>query len=188
MEAQAFAGKTQVDILKGIHVPLSVTLTVAQAGDKWIEHCQEANLEHTTIEQYKQHLRLHIKPFIGQLKLPQVTVPAVTEFQSMLRKQKRSDALVRGVTGSLRAIFATAQESGHINQNPVSALSHRRHTGTERRKKKLRIGVDIPTPDEVRAIIGAARGALAAIPVDGDLHRSARIGAAWLAVERYRPQ
>jgi integrase len=158
-DAEAFAADTHVDIRKGIHVPQSTSLTVAQAGDKWIRRCQDDNLESTSIERNEQHLRLHIKPFIGHLRLPQVTVPAVREFQAMLKKKDRSDAMVRGVTGSLRAIFAEAQESGHINQNPVSALSHhRRRNGAERHKKKLHIGVDIPTPDEIKAIIAVAKG------------------------------
>jgi integrase len=69
--------------------------------------------------------------------------------------------MVRGASGSLRSIFATAQEQGLVNHNPVTALSHRRRRkGKEqdRHKKKLRIGVDIPTPDEIRAIINAASG------------------------------
>jgi integrase len=158
-EATAFAADTHVDIRKGIHVPLSASLTVAQAGDKWIAHCEAAGLEYTTIEQYRQHLRLHIKPFLGHLRLPEVTVPAVREFQALLGKNDRSDAMVRGVTGSLRAIFATAQESGYINHNPVSALSHsRKKSNGKRHKKKLQIGEDIPTPDEIKAIIAAAQG------------------------------
>jgi integrase len=158
-DAKNFATTTYVQIREGMHVPMSATLTVDKAGDEWIAHCKQAGLEPTTIDQYEQHLRLHIKPFIGHLKLPQVTVPTVAEFEAMMHAKGRSAAMVRGVRGSLRAIFATAQEHGHINQNPVSALSHRRRRGNgDRHKKKLRIGVDIPTPDEIRAIMSKANG------------------------------
>jgi integrase len=136
-------------------------MTIADAGDRWLQDCRAAGLEESTIDQYDQHLRLHIKPYLGHLKLPQVTVPTVAEFQNVLRANGRSAAMARGVTGSLRAIFATAQEQGHVNHNPVSALSHRRrHRGnaSDRHKRKLRIGVDIPRPDEIRAIIDSAEG------------------------------
>jgi integrase len=159
-DAKNFAATTHVQIGEGTHVPMSATLTVAAAGDKWIGHCEQVELEPTTIDQYQQHLRLHIKPFIGHLRLPEVTVPTVVEFQKVLHAKARSAAMVRGVTGSLRAIFATAQEHGYVNQNPVSALSHRRRRrgNGDRQKKKLRVGVDIPTPDEIRAIMSAAKG------------------------------
>jgi integrase len=160
-DARDFAASTHVQIREGMHVPASASLTVDKAGDLWIANCQALGLEPSTIDGYEQHLRLHIRPFIGHLKLSQVTVPTVAEFQKMLRDKDRSAAMVRGVAGSLRSIFATAQEQGLVNHNPVSALSHRRRhrgNGQDRHKKKLRVGVDIPTPNEIRAIIDAAKG------------------------------
>jgi integrase len=160
-DARNFAATTHVQIREGMHIPASASMTVEKGGDLWLANCRANGLEPSTVEQYEQHLRLHIKPYIGHLKLPQVTVPTVAEFQKTLRDNGRSAAMVRGVTGSLHSIFATAQEQGLVNHNPVSALSHRRRrrsNGQDRHKKKLRVGIDIPTPDEIRVIIAAANG------------------------------
>lgn len=161
-DARNFAATTHVQIREGTHVPASHSMTVEKAGELWLANCRNEGLERGSTDRYEIHLRLHIKPFIGQLKLSQVTVPTVAEFEKTLRENGRSADMVRGVVGSLHSIFAVAQEHGYVNHNPVSALSKRRRNrgngGEGRHKKKLRVGVDIPTPDEIRAIIGAAKG------------------------------
>src|SRR5262245_39876175 len=107
-DARTFAAQTHVQIREGMHVPASASMTVAKAGELWLVSGRSEGLEPGTIEQYDQHLRLHIVPYIGHLKLPQVTVPTVAEFQQTLRDNGRSAPMVRGVVGSLHSIFAVA--------------------------------------------------------------------------------
>src|SRR5262249_10509853 len=51
---------------------------------------------------------------------------------------------------------------GLIVRNPVHEVRGKRHKrradSQERRGSKLKVGVDIPTPDEIKRIIGAATG------------------------------
>jgi integrase len=153
---------TSVGVRAGIHTADSRSITIAEAGRRWIESGEAADLERTTLEQYRQHLELHIVPLIGSVKLTQLTAPVVRRFEDQLRAD-RSPAMVRKVMGSLGAIFADAQERGLVAQNVVRGLRSRRRRGKDRRadrrqKGKLKIGVDIPTPDEVRAIIAHLEG------------------------------
>jgi integrase len=70
--------------------------------------------------------------------------------------------MVRAVTASLHSIFVVAQEQGRAAHNPLAQRTRlkrsRGKNGADRHKKKLRIGTDIPAPDEIRAIIAAAKG------------------------------
>ena len=71
--------------------------------------------------------------------------------------------MVKRVTGSLGSMLADAQERGHVGQNVVRSLKASRKRGKDRRaerraKGKLKSGVDIPTPLEVEAVLGAADG------------------------------
>ena len=83
-----------------------------------------------------------------------------------LRGQARArqlPAMVRKIRASLSAILSDAQERGLVGQNVVRTLRARRPRGVEahadrRQKSKLKIGVDIPTPDEIRAIIAHLSG------------------------------
>jgi len=119
--------------------------------------CEAAGLEQTTLDYYRQHVELHIVPLLGAVKLSQLTVPLVRDFEDQLRKD-RSPAMVRKVLGSLGALLADAQERGLVAHNVARWLRARRIRGKDaraekRRKGKLKVGVDIPAPNEVRAII-----------------------------------
>jgi hypothetical protein len=75
----------------------------------------------------------------------------------------RSPAMVRRVMGVLGSILADTQERGLVAQNVVRSLrgSRRRDKdrhADKRQKGKLKVGVDIPTPDEIRAIIAHLNG------------------------------
>jgi hypothetical protein len=161
-DAEKFGAKARVDIGKGIHVSDRDSITVKEAGKLWLAECRADDLEPTTIEQYDQHLRLHIVPFIGATKLSQLGVPTISAFRTKLRDEGRSQAMIRGVMRSLGALISVAQEHGKAAHNPVRELKRtRRRRGKapeERHKPKLRIGVDIPTPDEIRELRAKAEG------------------------------
>jgi integrase len=119
-------------------------------------------LERTTLDVYRQHLKLHIVPLIGAVKLSRLTAPMVRAFEDKLAAD-RSAAMVRKVRGSLGALLADAQERGLVGQNVVHALRKGRRRGKEvrsdkRQKGKLKIGADIPSPNEIRALIHALDG------------------------------
>jgi len=161
-DADAYHARVAVDVSAGTHTAESRSLTVAEAGRLWIESAEAAKLERSTLEQYRRHLDLHIAPFIGAVRLAQLTVPAVRAFEDRLRAA-RSPAMVRKVLTSLGSILADAQERGLVAQNVARSLRTRRLRGKERhadrrQKGRLKVGVDIPTPDEVRAIIAHLKG------------------------------
>ena len=86
-------------------------MTVAEAGGKWLADAED-RLEPATVESYRQHLSDHIVPYLGAVKLSQLTVPLVREFMDRLRAGRRSAAMVKRVVGDLGAILADAQERG----------------------------------------------------------------------------
>src|SRR5271166_426475 len=68
-EAEHWATTALYEVQQGIHTPSGSSLTVAKAMDLWIEHCEAEKLEKSTLRQRRQHARLHIKPFLGEVKL-----------------------------------------------------------------------------------------------------------------------
>ncbi len=150
-----------VGVREGTHTAESRSGTVAEAGQLWLKSGEGAGLERATLAAYEQHLALHIVPRIGGVKLAHLTAPLVRSFEDTLR-QDRSPAMVRKILRSLGAILADAQERGLVSQNVVHGLRHRRR-GRERRAEprqngRLKIGVDIPTPDEIKAIVAKLDG------------------------------
>jgi integrase len=161
-DADAYHARVTVDVSAGTHTAESRSIAVAEAGRLWIASGEAAKLERTTLGQYQQHLDLHIAPVIGAVRLAQLTAPMVRAFEDQIRAD-RSPAMVRKILGSLGAILADAQERGLVAQNVVRSLRGRRRRGKERhadkrQKGRLKVGVDIPTPEEVRTIITHLEG------------------------------
>ena len=77
--------------------------------------------------------------------------------------QPRTRAMVRKVRVSLSSLLSDAQERGLVSRNVVRDLRKTRARGVERKaerrqKGKLKVGVDIPTREEIKAIVEAAKG------------------------------
>jgi integrase len=155
-DADAYHAKVAVDVGAGIHVAESRSVTVAEAGAYWLESREAAGVERTTLTQYREHLDLHIAPLIGATKLAALTVPFVRAFEDRLR-QDRSPAMVRKIVASLSGILSDAQDRGLVAQN-VARHRRNRSNGGARQQRRLEVGRDIPTPDEIRAILGCLDG------------------------------
>jgi integrase len=142
----------------GTHTADSKSVTVAKAAELWLESCAAAGLERTTMVAYQQRAGVHILPILGTLKLSQLTAPLVRGFEDRLRRDGRSPATVRLARRSLGAILADAQERGLVAQNVVYSLRKNRRSRRADGNGKLKVGVDIPSPNEGRAIIAKLSG------------------------------
>src|SRR5262245_41050995 len=157
-DADAFHASVRVDVAAGTHTAPSRSPTVAEAGKLWVEKAITDGLERSTTDQYRQHLELHITPLIGSVKLAQLSVPSVHAFADRLAHEGRSPAMVRKIIRSLGSILTDAQRRGRVAQNVVRSMGQSRRdsdAASGRRNGKLKIGVDIPSPDEIRRLIRA---------------------------------
>lgn len=160
-EADAFRDSAGVEVRQGVHVADRDSVKLSAAGDLWIKGAEAAGLERSSTEAYRSHLDLHMKPFIGQEKLSDISVPVLREFEETLRDNGRSPAMLRRVLVSLGTLLADAQERGLVTRNVVRDMRARRRRGErqdKRQKGKLKIGVDIPMREEIRAIVNTATG------------------------------
>lgn len=160
-EADAFQATAKVEVREGVHVADSASVTVEKACELWIKSGEAAGLERSTINQRKRHVKFHIVPLIGETLLSKLTVPAIRDFEDRLRDGERSAAMIKKVVGSLGSILSDAQERGLATRNPVRDVRSRRrgekqHEG--RHKARLRVGEDIPTREEIKALIGSLTG------------------------------
>jgi integrase len=158
-DADAHHAIVGVAVRAGIHTADSKSVTVAKAAELWLASCDAAGLERTTIAAYRQHVELRIVPVLGTLRLSQLTVPLVRGFEDRLAADGCSPVMVRKTRRLLGSLIADAQERGLVAQNVVRSLRTSRHgqdARLERRRNgKLKVGVDIPSPDEMRAIVAA---------------------------------
>lgn len=158
--ADAFAATANVEIREGTHVAESASTTIAAAGTNWIATAEGKGLERGTVTQYRQLLDHHIKPHLGATKLSALNIPTVRAFEDRIRAAGTSAAMTRKVLVALGSLLADAQERGHVARNVVRDMrGQRRKGGNEKRqKRRLKVGVDIPTREEIKAIVGALEG------------------------------
>ena len=145
-EAEAYETRVRSELAAGIHVADAASATIAQAGELWIERAEEIEqLETSTVKQYRQHLKHHIIPLLGGVKLSRLTKPAVEEFRDQLLRS-RSKPLARAVLTSLKGILKEAQRRGLVGQNVAADTK-------VNLKKRERPEIEIPSKDEIRAIL-----------------------------------
>jgi integrase len=158
-DADAHHAIVGVAVRAGTHTADSKSITVAKAAELWLASCDAAGLERATTTAYRQHVDLRIVPVLGALKLSQLTVPLVRGFEDRLAADGYTPVMVRKTRRLLGSLIADAQERGLVAQNVVRSLRTSRRgkdARIERRRNgKLKVGVDIPSPDEMRAIVAA---------------------------------
>jgi integrase len=172
-EADGYQATVKIEVSRGTHTPDSQSVTVADAAALWLTTSDNHGLERATMAMYREHCRLHIVPYVGRTKLSQLSTTAIREFEDKLRSgtpapgategKARSNAMMRKIRSSLGSLIADAQERGLVSRNVVRELRSARRRGKERRaerrqKGKLKVGVDIPTREEIKALVGALQG------------------------------
>jgi integrase len=153
-DADAYHATVKVDVREGTHTPQGKSITVAEAAKDWIAYVTLEGRERSTIQSYEAHVKLHINPRLGRERLAKLTTPRINAFRDDLLASM-SRAMAKRVLISLKSLLRDARRRGNVAQNVALDVK----IGKDKRgKRKLKVGEDIPTTDEIRRIIHAAKG------------------------------
>ena len=156
--ADTWATDAFYQVKQGTHTAESASVTVAAAAENWLAQARADGLERSTLVGYESHVKYHIKPLLGAVKLSRLTGPMVRDFERKLQADGRSAILAHRAVVSLGAILAHAQEEGRVARNVVREASRngrRRKRGQAKRQKSR---AEIPTKEEIRALLDKADG------------------------------
>ena len=70
-DADAREAEVTVNVGKGTHIAPNKTPTVREAGRRWLEGCH--HIERATAVTHRQHLHLHIDPYLCPVRLANLT-------------------------------------------------------------------------------------------------------------------
>src|SRR5262249_49596483 len=104
-EADAWCVNALHEVQQGTHTPACASKTVEEAWNLWLDECEANKLEYGTVLQRRQHLNLHVKPFMGREKLFALSVPRVHQFDAAFRTGGRSLAMRHKVLTNLKPIL-----------------------------------------------------------------------------------
>jgi integrase len=154
-DADAWLVTARGEVARGVHTPENASITVAEAAEIWMEKGTLEKLERSTLRQYRNHVDLHIKPSrIGNEKLARLSTPAIEAFRDdLLRKCSRP--MARKVLASLKSVLGEAQRRGLVAQNAAQPV---KVDVKKRDQRKLAVGRDIPSKEEVQTILRKAEG------------------------------
>lgn len=144
-EADSYETKVRSEIAAGTHFADSASVTVNEAGDLWLRRPTDEPLEAGTLRQYRQHIKYHIAPLIGETKLSKLTTPAIEKFRDDLLAT-RSRPLSRAVLTSLKGILKEARRLGLIGHDPAASTA----IGKVKRHQSR---VEIPEKAQIRALL-----------------------------------
>src|SRR5271167_531084 len=61
-DADRYEATSRFEVMHGTHTAENASVTIAEAGKRWIEPARNAGLERSTLEQYEAHLKFNIAP------------------------------------------------------------------------------------------------------------------------------
>src|SRR5262245_49176701 len=153
-DADAYHAKVGVEVREGIHTAPSRSITVAEAAEDWIAFVTGEGRERSTVVTYQQYVDNHIVPRIGKLKLAALTTPRIQSFRDDLLANL-SRPMANKVLIGLKALLKDAKRRGNVAQNVASDVSI---TFDRRHKRRLKVGADIPTREEIKSFVDALYG------------------------------
>ena len=106
------------------HVAPSQSITVAEAADRWLADAKAGidrnrPVEASTLDGYRAHADLHIKPVIGSMLLADLTPATVKYLGKKLHELGRSPTLIAKIRASLCGIPTGAVTDGLVARNVV---------------------------------------------------------------------
>jgi integrase len=152
------------------------TATVGDLLDRWLTSVKPSVSPGTAL-MYDQHVRLHIRPHVGGVRLRELRAGHVEHLVARLAgvagregdQGPVSPAMIRKVFTTFRAALAYGVDKDLLTRNPSDAVRKQ----LPRRDRKVKGTL---TPDEARALLAAADGDRLAALIDVALDSGCRMG------------
>lgn len=106
----------RAEIAQGFSIT-ETDLTVEQWGWEWMNTFKAGKVKHSTLDNYESDFRLHVVPFIGNVKLKDLTTLMVQRVYILLEKEGLSPKSIRNVHGMLHGMLDKAMKMDLIRKN-----------------------------------------------------------------------
>ena len=189
-EADARREEIEAELKSGVHVSASNSITINQATDEYLAHCNwrhrsgtdDEKMSRNTLECYQIIANKHIRPFLGLQTLGRLTSPAVQKWADSLRKNPaapRGRATMEKATNILQQIIDHAMRGGKVNRNIVKQCPPK---GCRRSKKSI----EFPSRDHVKTMLREADGMMRVVvhlAVFAGMRRGEIFGLTWNRID-----
>ena len=152
--ADAYLDEARGQVRAGTYTPESTSKTIRQAADLWLDRAEAEKLERSTVDQYKRSVAIILTVIDPDTKLARLTTARCEQLRDDLLKA-HSRAMAQKVLKHFRGVVKDARRRGLIATNPAGET---RINASGRHKRRLEMGIDIPKPTEIKALVDTAAG------------------------------
>lgn len=132
-EVREKLNKTLTDIQEGTYIE-PTSITVGEWLDTWLKE-YKINLRQETRASYEMHIRIHLKPTLGKIRLNKLTTHQIQHlYNSLISERGLSPKTVKNVHGALHGALEQAKINGYLRLNPSEGT-----TLPKTEKEELRI-------------------------------------------------
>lgn len=152
--------------------------TVGEFLDQWLREVVQPNVRAWTYRGYEAHVRIHLKPLLGDLPLSALTALHVQKALNQKNAEGLKPKSIRYIRGTLRAALNHAVKWGLIERNPAAVVAIPRVEPYEIRPF---------TPADARTFLNAIKGdrleALYTVALTMGLRQGEALGLRWRDVD-----
>ena len=106
----------RTEISQGVSI-VETDLTVEQWGWEWLKTFKANKVKHSTMDNYESDFRLHVVPFIGDIRLKELTTLMIQRVYLRLEKEGLSPKSIRNVHGMLHGMLEKAVKMDLLRRN-----------------------------------------------------------------------
>ena len=120
-EVRQKLSKVNTEIDEGTYAEPS-KMKLAVWLDQWLRD-YIGNVKGSTVKSYQDHVRINIKPYLGEVPLSKLTTSMVQGmYNELLREKGLSPKTIKNVHGVLHRALDQAMKMGYIKINPLNAV------------------------------------------------------------------
>ena len=113
--------KTLTEIQEGAYIE-PTNMTVGQWLDTWLKE-YKVNVRPETKASYEMHIRVHLKPDLGKIRLNKLTTHQIQLlYNKLINERGLSPKTVKNVHGALHAALEQAKINGYLRINPSEGV------------------------------------------------------------------
>lgn len=118
-EAEKMLNNLRYELAHGLTAKKPSSITVDKWHEIWITEYKEPSNKPGTVDIYKGHYRLYIKPHIGKIKLHTVRPEHIQKIYNEMKRKDYSRNTIELVSIILSGMFKQAYKNQRISSNPV---------------------------------------------------------------------
>lgn len=117
-EATELLGEIERKIRQGSFLPGPKMPYFSDVAESWLIS-KEPNIRHTTFDQYKGHIKNHLNPYFGTLKINQISFDLIDKFKKEAIQRNVNIATLREILVTLNSLMTHAVRARYIDFNPA---------------------------------------------------------------------